>query len=342
MARKPGKISVSSLAAELGVSVATVSRVLNNRVGVNEEKRQEILARLQKYNFRINYPRPRGVKIAMVTEHSGLSSYVTAVLDGIYKYSRGTGLQVNVLIYEKHIGESLLSILRDQQYSGVILPSPIWVSSQLEALAASGLPVVVIDKTVPIDGIGCIDHDSYAASRLAVDYLVSIGHRRIGYLGDRHIQQQKQRFRGYLDAMRDHGIEVKPSWCAMRPYMLNYMTFGYTGFGRLIVRAPELTAVLAFDDDAAIGAISRAGEMGIRVPERLSFFGFKDILPARYANPPLSTVSYPMGQAGELAIRTIHEFLESNGKKRLPRLMLPSSLVIRSSTAPPRAGDLLS
>ena len=342
MARKAGKISVSSRAAELGVSVATVSRVINNRIGVNEEKRREILAQLQKYNFRINYPRPRGVKIAMVTEHAGLSSYVTAVLEGIYQYSRGTELQVNVLIYEKHIGESLLSILRDQQYSGVILPSPIWVSSQLEALAASGLPVMVIDKTVPIDGIGCIDHDSYAASRLAVDYLVSIGHRRIGYLGDRHIAQQRQRLRGYLDAMRSHGIEVKPSWCAMRPHMQNYLTFGYSGFDRLIVRAPELTAVLAFDDDAAIGAISRAGEMGIRVPEQLSVFGFKDILPARYANPPLSTVSYPMVRAGELAIRAIHEFLESNGKKSLPRLMLPSSLVIRSSTAPPRETGLLS
>lgn len=342
MARKPGKISVSSLAAELGVSVATVSRVLNNRIGVNEEKRREILAQLQKYNFRINYPRPRGVKIAMVTEHSSLSSYVTAVLDGIYKYSRGTELQVNVLIYERHIRESLLSILRDQQYSGVILPSPIWVSSQLEALAASGLPVVVIDKTVLIDGIGCIDHDSYAASRLAVDYLVSIGHRRIGYLGDRHIVQQKQRFRGYLDAMRGHGIEVKSSWCAMRPHMQNYLTFGYSGFARLIARAPEVTAVLAFDDDAAIGALSRAGELGIRVPEQLSIFGFKDILPARYSNPPLSTVRYPMGQAGELAIREIHEFLESNGKKALSRLMLPSSLVIRKSTASPRKAPLLS
>jgi len=341
MARKPGKISISSLAAELGVSVATVSRILNNRVGVNEEKRRTILAQLQKYNFRINYPRPRGVKIAMVTEHALLSSYVTEALQGIYGYSRATELQVNVLIYEKHIKESLLSILRDQQYSGVILPSPIWVSSQLESLVASGLPVVVIDKTVPIKGIGCIDHDSYAASRLATDHLISIGHQRIGYLGDRHIRQQKLRLKGYLDAMRAHGLEVKASRIQLRPHMQGYEEFGYIALDRLLKRAPEITAVLAFDDDAAIGAICRAGQLGIRIPEQLSFFGFKDTLSAHYANPPLSTIHYPMGKAGELAIRGIHEFLESNGKTPLPRLILPSSLVIRNSTAQPRKSFLL-
>ncbi|MBS1371633.1 MAG: LacI family DNA-binding transcriptional regulator [Lentisphaeria bacterium] len=342
MARKPGKISVSSLAAELGVSVATISRVINNRTGVDEEKRREILAHLQRRSFRVNYPRQRGVKIALVTEHAGLSSYVTMVLEGIYRYSRGTELQVNLLIYEKHIRESLLSILRDQQYAGAILPSPIWLCPQMEELAASGLPAVLIDKTMAIDGIGCIDHDSYGASRLAVDYLISLGHSKIGYAGDRRIDQQKQRFRGYLDAMRSHGIEPEPAWCILREGNSNYFAFGHDAFDRLAGRAPELTAVAALDDDTAIGMLSRAGERGIRIPEELSVIGFKDTLASRYANPPLTTVHYPMMQAGEIAVRSIHEFLESSGNAPLPRMVLPGSLVPRGSTAPPREKEFLS
>ena len=115
MARKPGKISISSLAGELGVSVATISRVMNNRIGVNEEKRRKVLAYLRENNFRINYPRQRGAKIAVVTEHANLSSYVSLILQGIYGYSRTTDLQINVLIYEKHLREPLLSILRDDE-----------------------------------------------------------------------------------------------------------------------------------------------------------------------------------------------------------------------------------
>lgn len=336
MARKPGKISISSLAGELGVSVATISRVMNNRIGVNEEKRRKVLAYLRENNFRINYPRQRGAKIAVVTEHANLSSYVSLILQGSYGYSRTTDLQINVLIYEKHLREPLLSILRDQQYSGVILPSPIWVCSQIEELAASKLPVMLIDQTMDVGAIGCIDHDSRLASRIAVNYLWSLGHRQIGCLGSRHISQQRERFLGYLDTMRAHGIQVKPTWCRLRNDFNDYYKFGYTRLESLLRQAPELTAVVALDDDTAIGMICRAGELGIRVPEELSIVGFKDILAARYTNPPLTTVGYPIGKAGEIAIRAIHESLESNGGKPLPRLLLPCTLIPRGTTAPPR------
>ncbi len=330
MGRKRGVLSITSIAEELGLSPATVSRVINNRAGVSEEKRRLVRSKLREYDFKVNYPSQRKPRIAIVSASPKFSHYHTEVLAGIFTYLQDHDLTPCTIIYHPRSKETLLQLLRDQQCSGVILIIPANFREELPELSASGLPVMLVDESTDFPNIGFIDNDSYSGSRAAVCHLLSLGHRHIAYFSTVHpTLNHLQRFRAYEETLKESGCIRPPEFrsSADLETMLRELK-------EYLRSHPELTAMMTTDDAQAQLVLKAANELGLRVPEDFSVIGFDNYPMSAYLIPSLTTVFHPSREAGMRAAESIDCYLASNGKAELKREVLPTALVIRSSTGP--------
>ena len=338
MARKHQDISIYRIAEEAGVSVTTVSRVINRRTGIAEATRTKVNELLQRYNFKPVYPPMRTVKIAVVTPETDFSDYFRKAMKGIYSYARQHRLMTNIILTESYHSESLLEAVRDQQCSGVVALLPEAYRKELEAFGSTDLPVVAVDSVFDDTRIGFIDNDSYSGSAEATRYLLGLGHRRIGYLlHGTSTLNHLQRFKGYENTMTAAGIKVEKNWVVnVQPPPVDApdITRGLSAMRRLLDQAPEITAVMAVDDSLALGAMAAIHERGRRIPDDISIVGFDNYPETRLWHPPLTTVEHPIEKAGNLAIEAIHAGLLHPQDWQPPREILPTSLVIRKSTGP--------
>jgi DNA-binding LacI/PurR family transcriptional regulator len=338
MARRKKSVSICRIAEEAGVSAATVSRVINRRVGVGEETRRKINRLLRHYDFSPVYPAVRSVKIAVVVGGGDMNEHIREALKGIYAYANAHELSINIITVNSPRRESLLETIRDQQCSGVIA---ILAGRQLKAvyeLTETDLPVVVVDSQLDEPGVGFVDNDSYSGSVEATRHLIGLGHRRIGYL--QHCipsLNQVQRFRGYENTMKLAGLAIDEKWVIQAPPQPGGTIRGMPGLlamRQLLDQAPELTAVLAVDDDMAMGAMSAIHERGLRIPQDISLVGFDNCPESQVWYPPLTTVENPVEQAGFQAAESIHAALTNPGGWTPPREILPTRLIVRKSTGP--------
>lgn len=334
MARKPKAVSITSIAAELGVSPSAVSRAINNRTGVSEEVRRRVAVLLEKYHFRPVYPASRLPRIAVVMGGGSIAPYTAGVLSGIYRYVCEGTISAAAVIHPE--AGKLLDLIRDQQCSGVILIVPALFAEELPKLSEAGLPVMLVDETTTLPGCGYIDNDSYAGSLEAARYLTGLGHRRIGYLGGRsRTENHLQRFNAYRDALAENGIEFEPELhITSGPASYSEMEYGRFAMNVLLKRTPGVTAVMATNDEIAAGAMAAAREYGRKIPEELSIVGFDDNAFSAFTEPPLTTVRHDMQQAGYLAARALDAHLQT--AEPLPREILPTRPVIRRSCCAPR------
>jgi len=340
MARKPEKISISKLATEAGVSVATISRVMNQRTGVSDEQRSRINALLKKYQFKAHYPAPRQPKLAIITfAQTMLNDYVCKIVNGIHAYASEHKMETAIIV-AKNDDMQIKDKIRDQQCSGaIVLLSPERKDSFLD-LASTGFPVIFIDEQVNYEGIGFIDSDSYTGSRDAAQHLIELGHKNIAYLQYNNPKlSQIQRMRGYQNALKGAGIEPNSKYTvSLEPGSSGKSPDkrGYDAMMNLLEESPEITAVMTSDDAVAHGAICAIYEKGLRIPGDISVIGFDNYPSTEFYTPPLTTVNHPAEEQGKQAAKTISEFLKSNGHTKLPQEILETSLVIRKSTGPVR------
>ena len=341
MSRKIQDVNIYRIAAEAGVSAATVSRVINRRLGVGEATRKKVSDLLRQYNFTPDYPAVRTVKIAAVVPSADFNGYIGKALKGVYEYAQRNELMVNIIIADSQRKESLLEVVRDQQCSAVItlLPATIYLNDIL-SLLGTDLPIMAIDAQFDQPGIGFIDNDSYSGSVEMTRYLLSLGHRRIGYL--QHPQaslNQLQRFKAYENTMKAAGLTIAAKWLARAepgPHNLIRGMAGLLAMRQLLDQAPEITAVMAVDDDVALGAMTAIHERGLRIPEDISVVGFDNHPETQVWYPALTTVDHPIERAGYLAAEAIHAGLKRPGDWIPPREILPTTLVVRQSTGPAR------
>ncbi|MBO4513251.1 MAG: LacI family DNA-binding transcriptional regulator [Victivallales bacterium] len=338
MARKVGKVSIFTIAAELGISAATVSRVLNNRTGVGEATRCAVLGLAKKYNFRLNYPQQHQPIIAtVISSESRISNYQSKILAGIFNYFANHPYRVNTIVANPaQPAPSILETVREQQCSGVIIVQPNHFASHLPGLAASGLPIMEIDDRSELPGIGFIDNDSYSGSVELTEHLLSLGHRKIAFLmrwsSDlNHIQ----RLNGYRDTLLRNGVKPLEEWVVTYDEIVQGSLSNVARIMFDIQRrqAPDVTAIVGVNDELAIAVMHEALKRGIRIPEQLSIAGFDDHPFCEFVTPELTTVEHPTFEAGFQAAQAIAEYIFSCGTTPLPRKVLPTHLVVRASTA---------
>ena len=339
MARYKKDVNIQTVALEAGVSVTTVSRVINQHTDVSEELRRHIQEVMDRVNFIPNRGREWVPNIGVVVspESPLLAEYAARVIDGMTEYAGGHSLDMSVIMnYHPDSGKPLLRMIRERRCDGVVLLMCDELRPELETLKSARLPVMAVNAPYCGETCGFINNESYAGARQIVEYLIGLRHRAIGVVCARmeHSDNHQQRLKAYRDAMAAAGITVNEAQIVQHTPTELGQTAGYQQALQLFGRCPDVTAIFAMNDEMAMGVLKACWDTGRRVPDDISVVGFDGLPIGEFFHPALTTVKQPLTRIGYLAIQYLNEFLKGD-ISQLPGLTLQTELSIRESAAPP-------
>jgi LacI family transcriptional regulator len=333
-------VTVRDIAAETGVSIATVSRVLNGHARVAPETRELVQRAVERLGAQSGSPAgaPRTDQRAIylrcpytLTDYFGL--IVSSVAETLDLHQRTLILDAG----ENHQSASVLPTLAGRPgVAGALLILPPEPDEQLVALRAKGFPFVVADprNEVPRD-IAAVSAAHLAGARSATLHLLGFGHRRIGVIaGPEEWLAARSRLAGHHSALADAGILPDP---ALVRFVEPTVHFGHRAAAGLLGLPDPPTALVCFNDKTAIGVMAAAAERGLRIPEDLSVTGFDDIDVAQAARPMLTTVRQPLAEMGRMAVSLLIRLIDRQPVEAL-HVELATELVVRGSTGPAPAG----
>ncbi|UZN04516.1 LacI family DNA-binding transcriptional regulator [Cellulomonas sp. S1-8] len=328
------RVKMADVARTAGVSVATVSKVVNGRYGVSQrtlERVQEVIedlgyeASLGARSLRSFRTNVLGILVAEFEPFSaellkGVGGAVTATGYELLAYSGGGGS--SVIGWERRYLSRLSGTLID----GAILVTPTVVE------AHPGVPVVAVDPHAGPSGMPTVDSDNLAGAVLATQHLLDLGHRRIAFLGGRpDLESARLREQGFRRAMAGAGVLVDETLVGMGDYRRGT---SQVPARVLLDRRDPPTAVFAANDLSALGVLDVARELHLAVPSDLSVIGFDNVPESALSSPPLTTVAQPLQDMGAAALHLLVDLIA--GAEVPTHRRLPTSLVRRASTAPPR------
>jgi LacI family transcriptional regulator len=332
-------VTLRDVAQQAGVSIKTVSRVVNNQAEISKETRQRVLAVIDRLGYR-----PSKLARALVTRRTdtiGLivcdiaNPFFSEVARGVLAAVRDHGYDLFLCNSDDDPQQEINALysLDDHNVDGVII-FPSWENrANLEAFASQHTPLVVVNRAFPPHPrIGLVLNDIRGGAQRAVEYLVGKGHRAIGMLagrtGPRHLEEHLQ---GFREALLAHRLPVVGEWILTgSPDGGIGAARGYAAAQQLLTQHPQVTAALAYNDLIAMGAVKACAEMGRRVPDDFAIVGFDDIDLAGTITPPLTTVRIDKYALGQQAVTRLLEMLHSP-QSDFPPIHLDVELVVRRS-----------
>lgn len=327
-------VTISRIAKEAGVSVSTVSRVLNNKPDVLAETRERVLQVIDTYHFQASayakgIAQQKSHTIAMVIAHDVeyvfMNQYFTEVMRGVITETQRRGYFV-LSLYCQCILEAM-SAFQQQRVDGILLISPTAEHQEAaEKFVHNDVPVISVGTFPHCGGIPCVELDDYVGASAAMEYLLSQGHRRIAYVGGPgKVPSTVARNRAYLDKMREYQCPVTPGMFQKSDGMIASVDL----VDRILRDVPDVTAIFAGSDYVAIGVINALQSRGLRVPEDISVVGFDDVPMSSQIAPKVTTVRQDGDRKGALAASMLIDWIESG---QMPEsAVIKTELVIRES-----------
>jgi DNA-binding LacI/PurR family transcriptional regulator len=329
----PRPAVMADVAARAGVSVMTVSRVLNGFAGVTDETRLRVEAAVTALGYHANTAarvlaggssRTLGV-MAVETDQFGPSH----MLFGIEAAAREAGHALSFVTLSRSGTDmaSTLHRLRASHVQGVIVVAPVRRVVEAAAQLEGDVPLVVVGGD-PASGAPTVTIDQVEGARLATRHLLELGHRMVHHVaGPQTWIDATARMRGWSDAHRTspapRGRSVPGDWTARRGYEA----------GKRLARDADVTAVFAANDQTALGVIRGIHDAGRRVPEDVSVVGFDDTPESGFFLPPLTTIRQDFGEVGRRSVELLLSLADGDPADR--HVVVPAELVVRESTAPP-------
>jgi LacI family transcriptional regulator len=346
--QRPTAVTIRDVARAANVSISTVSHVLSGKrptSGATRERVEDVIRRLGYRPNRVaqslvwRRPFALGLIIPDIT-NPYFPAFALGAEDRVRE--RGYTLVLGNSEYDAEREISYLELVRSQQLAGAIYclgdeMSPIL--AQIQRAVDEGLAVVLVHSPMPSVPTVCADNRQ--GGRLAAGHILDLGHRQIGIISALPLDEgMADREAGFLDVLREAGMGVdRTSVPSM--YGNHQIEGGRQATTELLEHAPQLTAIFVLNDLMALGALEAVRASGRSVPTDVSVIGFDDIPFAALANPPLTTVGQPIRQLGEqaadLLLRVIEDGQAPLEDSAQPNVLLPNELIVRGSTAPPRA-----
>jgi DNA-binding LacI/PurR family transcriptional regulator len=327
----PKNISIEDVARLAGVSITTVSRVINKSTTVKEKNRARVLDAVKQLKFQ---PSVFAQRLA-----SGKSNVVALVIpryEGVF-YSfyaleliRGIGtlceaLKLDLLL---HLTDSRTT-LNLRGVGGIIFSDIIGNRHQLESALENNIPCVVINNYVEDLEVACIAVDNAAGAEAAVNYLIGLGHKKIAHIsGDLVTQAAAWRFEGYKRALSKNNIKLEDRFIFKTDYSRGQAR---TAAEKLITALEPATAVFVASDSMALEVMTVARELGKNIPQDLSIVGFDDNPSGLYGPVALTTVRQPLIKMAEDAVKELNNLMIQKKKLRPKKILMPTELVIRDS-----------
>ena len=326
------RLTIKEIAAMAGVSATAVSFVINGRPGVSNETRQKVQKIIDETGFKPNlnsrkllFNKSYNVCLMINQDSSPFEDlFYFEITRGILNKSRQHDYSITIGDLA-HAQNDLPDLVYSGSTDGLIFMQDI--SDELTQKAiASEVPFVVVDSHIMSSAVTSVNPDYCNAAYLATKHLIRNGHRDIALIGSSVVRQfQAQTLRGYQRALREHGIPSLPEYAEMT---VSNEQEAYDVAKKLLTSEHRPTAIFCTVDIFAIGAMRCAKELGLRVPEDVSFVGIDDIILARYTEPKLTTVGIDKVKMGELAMELLLEKMEG---KDPASVSLPMELIVRNS-----------
>ncbi|GAK33522.1 HTH-type transcriptional regulator DegA [alpha proteobacterium Q-1] len=334
------KATIDDVARLAGVSVSTVSRVLNDERYVREAMRERVHAAVKELHYRPNlYARnlagDRSHIMAMIFDHAG-GDYVAGLLGGAVTACSREGLHLVIEILDQpSMTDKLASFIGQINPDGIILTSPVCNDEAVIALLQKRrIPMIRVAPIRRMEQILSVGIDDQTAGRDVGDYLIGLGHRRIGHIiGHPEHGGSHDRLLGFQESLKAHGVALPADALAQ-----GYFDFasGARGARALLDRGDPPTAIFASNDEMAAGVLSVAAERGLKVPDDLSVMGFDDGTIASWVTPSLSTIRQSTRDMAALSIANLMAVREGRLKSDAMHITVRHEMIIRQSTAPPR------
>ena len=334
--------SIRKIAKQAGVSIATVSRALNNEAGISQTTRDRVLAVAQHRGYKLGNGRQAvsNVAFAYSGEQKLSHPFEAAVLQGVAQASDECEFNITLLNLKREMrsGESHTQFFKRNGVGGVILRVVEESRDICQAIASEGFPHVVVSERFEGTDVNYVDCDSKQDSIKAIEYLVALGHRRIAFashnIPDR---DHTDRFEGYREALRRAGITFRPELTFSHPSSL---AGGATVVKMAVSMAEKPTAIYFADWMLTVGGLKAAHELGLQVPGDLSIIGFDDANMRQTTHPTMTAVCQNAVQLGSEAGKRLAKLMAGQNQD-LFQVTIPSFFEINKSTctladSPPR------
>ncbi|QHI68846.1 LacI family DNA-binding transcriptional regulator [Tichowtungia aerotolerans] len=342
------KPTIYTLAQELGTSPSTVSRALNNSPKISESRRRAIKELASRRGFKLRDFSPRLTNLCVLictgtNDETIFSDYTDQVINGVNRYCNEQDLELSIYSSprEKLNSIDVVKELFRRNVDGVIILNANSKCNFIEQIEKEKLPCCCLLSGNPQIPNNILSVNNQTPARKAVEYLIQLGHRHIGFLYSApNNQAQLDRLEGYKSALQAAGIPLKEEYIPEMPTSpeTTGIEYGFQAATRLTEESPEITALFAASTDLAAGARSAFYRKGLSVPEDISLIGCDDNPHAEYFCPPLTVVDIPNIRLGQSAATWLHRKIEGDSSAKPPQEpWMEGRLIIRETTAPPHS-----
>ncbi len=336
------KVTLKTIATHLGLTPGTVSAALNNSAAarsIPQHTKQRILEAARELNYRPNFfarslRLQRTYTIGVIAEEIG-DAYGSMIISGIEQHLRQNNFFFLTVIHrhDKKLLQTYSQMLQSRGVEG-------FITVDTSITEAPALPTVAVAGHQRVAGVTNIVLDHKRAARMALQHLQNLGHEEIAFLkGQPFSSDCLVRWDAIVEVAEELGVRIRPELTVQIEGTDSTPVIGYPVGKQLLERRRPFTAVFAYNDISALGAIWAFREAGLRVPEDVSVVGFDDIPGAAFANPSLTTVRQPLLRMGQIAAQTVIERIEKRGSYE-PEIAIEPEFVVRESSGPVHGGHL--
>jgi LacI family transcriptional regulator len=333
------RVTLKTIANHLGLTPGTVSAVLNDSPAarsIPEHTKNRIIEAAQTFNYRPNFfartlRLRRTYTIGVIAEEIG-DAYGAVVISGIEEYLRKNNYFFLTVIH-RHDPKLL------QTYAQMLLTRGVegFITTDTSLAEKLALPTVAVAGHQQVEGVTNIVLDHKRAAHLALEHLKSLGHEDIAFIkGQTLSSDSAPRWNAICEVAQEINIRIRPELTIQLEGIDSTPGIGYPFAKQLLARKQPFTALFAYNDISAIGAMWAFHEAGLRVPGDISVVGFDDIPGAAFANPGLTTVRQPLLRMGQIAAQTVVDIIEGRGEY-VPEIAIEPEFVVRESTGPASA-----
>ncbi|MCA1065853.1 LacI family DNA-binding transcriptional regulator [Rossellomorea sp. AcN35-11] len=331
--------TIKDIARVAGVSVTTVSRALNGYSDVNEDTRKKIAQVAKELNYSPNSiarslvmkkSKTIGLLVSGFSKESVKDNFIVEVLAGINEFVSGSDYDLVLFNTNssKQREKTYTQLCRERRVDGVIIQGIRTDDPYLHEVVESDIPCVLIDIPLESGNVSHVTTDNVLGAEKAVQHLLDQGHKKIGMInGHEFAFVSQQRLEGYENALQRAQVGLNANYIVNGEFTEES---GKRAALSLLTSYPEITALFCASDLMAIGAMSAAKELNVKVPEKLSIVGYDDILLASYVSPTLTTVQQNKFQLGYEGARLLLDLLSNQSKTH--RMVLETKLIKREST----------
>lgn len=332
---------IRDVAKRAGVSVATASRVFNQTASVSPELTERVLQAARELGYdpaRSRRGAAPGKTIGLCVPNVSQHPFFADVVRGVEDVCSSAGYTVILCNTDRFAQKerTYLQMLRQRRVAGLVIIPVSGRGDHIRAILGDDFPIVLVDRRLENLDAPAVLIDNVAATKRATEYLLGLGHRRIGLIsGEADLPMVQDRCRGYREALEAHGLEPDPRLLATGTFAAEW---GYEATVQFFSRPEPPTAIFSGSLSLTQGTLLALQDLHLRIPQDVSVLAFDDIVWFRLLNPPLTAVAQPAYRMGSLATEVLLDMLETGRPPREKTLFLETRFRLRGSCAAPEPG----